>query len=275
MSAQVNSFITVIDDIYDLYGTLDELELFTEAVERWDINAVDELPDYIKICFLALFNSTNDMAFEVLKEKGFHVIKYLMKMWADLCKCYLLEAKWYYSGYTPSLEEYIENAWISISTPVMLVPSFFFVTNPITKESLESSTHNFTTECVEKYPAIIRHSSMILRLADDLGTSSDEIEKGDVPKSIQCYMHESGASEEEARQHIKFLISETWKQINEERVASSPFSKTFIEIVTNVARMAQCMYQHGDGHGAQDGENKDRILSLLINPIAHHSKEPL
>jgi hypothetical protein len=74
-----------------------------------------------------------------------------------------LEAKWYYSGYTPSLQEYIENAWISISAPTILVHAFFFVTNPITKEAMV---------CLEEYPNIIRWSSMILRLADDLGTSS-------------------------------------------------------------------------------------------------------
>ncbi|KAI4322584.1 hypothetical protein L6164_022261 [Bauhinia variegata] len=42
---EVVKLITVLDDIYDVYGTLDELELFTDVVQRWDVNAIDTLLD--------------------------------------------------------------------------------------------------------------------------------------------------------------------------------------------------------------------------------------
>ncbi|KAH7856149.1 hypothetical protein Vadar_033306 [Vaccinium darrowii] len=254
----VNALITTIDDVYDVYGTLDELELFTNAVERWDITAMEQLPAYMKICFLALFNSINEIGYYTLKDQGVHCIPYLQKMWADLCKCYLVEARWYYSGYTPTFEEYMNNAWISISGPVMLTHAYFLSTSPITMEGLE---------WLEKYPNIIRWSATILRLADDLGTSSDEMKKGDIPKSIQCHMHETGASEEEAREHIKYLIGETWKKMNKDQGVESPCSQTFVELAMNLGRMAQCMYQDGDGHAAQGVETKNRVLSLLINPV--------
>ena len=93
------------------------------------------------------------------------------------------------------------------------------------------------------------------------------MKRGDVPKSIQCHMYETGGSEEDARKHISYLIGETWKKLNEDGAVESPFLETFIGIATNLARKAQCMYQHGDGHGIEDGETKDRVLSLLVNPI--------
>ncbi|CAL5431431.1 unnamed protein product [Camellia sinensis] len=163
MSTKVYTLITIIDDIYDVYGSLEELELFTNAIERWDISAMEQLPDYMKICFLALFNSINEMAYDALKEQGLHIILHLKKVWTDLCKSYLLEAKWYYNGYTPTFEEYMKNAWISISGPVMLVHAYCFDSKSVTKEA---------SECLlESYPNIIRWSSIILRLSDDLGTS--------------------------------------------------------------------------------------------------------
>lgn len=74
--------------------------------------------------------------------------------------------------------------------------------------------------------------------------------RGDNPKSIQCYMHENGATEEEAREHMKALINNTWMKLNKERAsANSQFSREFIDCAMNIARMTRFMYGKGDGHG--------------------------
>ncbi|CAA2990551.1 (-)-alpha-terpineol synthase-like [Olea europaea subsp. europaea] len=78
---RIGVLITIIDDIYDLYGSLDELELFTDIVERGDVNALDQLPEYMRICFLALFNSTNEMAYDGLKDQDFNIIPNIQKLW--------------------------------------------------------------------------------------------------------------------------------------------------------------------------------------------------
>ncbi|XP_039016299.1 terpene synthase 10-like [Hibiscus syriacus] len=259
-STKVNALITTIDDVYDVYGTLDELEIFTQAVERWDINAMELLPEYMKICFLALFNSINEMAFGILKENGVHTIPFLKKAWADICKSYLLEAKWFHSGYIPTFKEYIDNAWVSISAPVILSHACSLTFDSTTKDCLEHWKEHYN---------IIYCSSLILRLADDLGTSVDELKRGDVPKSIQCYMYETGSSEAEAHEHVRKLIEATWKKMNGEylSMAHSTSSPTFVQIALNLARMAQCMYQYGDGHGVSDKETRHRVLLLLVSSI--------
>lgn len=110
---------------------------------------------------------------------------------------------------------------------------------------------------------------MIVRLSDDLGTSTIEMERGDNLKSIQCYILETRASEEDARERIKCLISETWKNINKYALEEySPIlPKACITAAMNFSRTAQCVYQYGDGHSSQDSISIDRVNALLVNPI--------
>ncbi|WMV12659.1 hypothetical protein MTR67_006044 [Solanum verrucosum] len=229
-------------------------------VARWNIKELDKLPDNMKMCYYALDNFINQVAADAFEEQGIFILPYLRNAWRDLCKSYLRVAKWYHSQYIPSMEEYIDNAWISISAPVILVHAYFLVANPVNKEALHYLENN--------YHEIIRCSALILRLANDLGTSSDELKRGDVPKSIQCYMNETQASEEEARQYIRVLISQTWKKLNEAHdLAAHPFPKIFVTCAMNLARMAQCMYQHGDGHGGNNSTTKNHIMALLFESV--------
>nr|BDN86179.1 isoprene synthase [Garcinia subelliptica] len=256
---KVFQLVTTIDDVYDVYGTQEELVLFTDAVERWDLDAVKDLPDYMKLCFLALYNTVNEMAYEILKETGENAIPYLIKAWTDLCKAFFQEAKWVYNKATPSFEEYLENAWRSVSGAVMLIHAYFMLGQMVSKDELEH---------LENYHELLRWPSVIFRLCNDLATSSAELARGETVNAISCYMNQAGVSEEEAREHINKVINDTWKKINKYQVVKTPFSEPFIETAINLARISHVQYQHGDGHGAPDTKSKDRIQTLIIEPIS-------
>lgn len=50
------------------------------CIFRWDIAAIDPLPNYMKICFIALHNTINDITSNAVKDHGVNVIQYLKKM---------------------------------------------------------------------------------------------------------------------------------------------------------------------------------------------------
>ncbi|KAG6528912.1 hypothetical protein ZIOFF_011104 [Zingiber officinale] len=256
-----NCFVTMIDDVYDVYGTLDELELFTRVVDRWDINAIEQLPDYMKILFLALFNTINDHGYKVMKEKGLNVIPYLKRSWADLCKAYLVEAKSYHRGYTPTIDEYLDNTWISISGPAAFTNAYCMANN-LTKQGLDRFS---------EYPAIAKPSSMLGRLYNDLATSTVYIYiyiciYRHTQKEI-CCMHERGVSEGVAREQVKELIRGNWRCMNGDRAAATSFEEMLKTVAMGIARASQFFYQNGDGYGKADGETMNQVMSLLINPI--------
>jgi hypothetical protein len=40
---------------------------------------MDVLPDYMKLCFFALFNSINEVAYDILRDQGVDSLPYLKK----------------------------------------------------------------------------------------------------------------------------------------------------------------------------------------------------
>ncbi|KAI6703946.1 hypothetical protein NL676_013082 [Syzygium grande] len=254
--------ILVIDDVYDLYGSLEELECFTGAITRWDSEQIQQLPECMKVCFRALHDVNHEIAYDIGKDEDWHrVLPNLTKAWADFCKALLTEAKWDKLGYTPSLEEYLSNAWTSASGPLILSHAYFFVGHM----KLED-----VADLLERNKDLIYNVSMIIRLCNDLGTSAAERDRGDAPSAVACYMREANVPEDVARKHIKELINEAWKNINAHFFsnAQTPSVRPFIDVTMNAARVAHMLYQFGDGFGVQDGDIRRQILSTVVEPLA-------
>ncbi|CAL1372583.1 unnamed protein product [Linum trigynum] len=260
--------ILVLDDVYDVYGSIEELHHFTTAIDKWNARELEELPEPMKLCFQALTDITEEISVEIQNERGWdddkQVQPHLQRVWGDFCQAMLVEAKWCRDGRTPSLKEYLTNGSVSSSGTVIAVHSFCSVSSSSSSEMkssfLEKSDHD-----------LIHNVCLIIRLCNDVGTSKVEQERGEAASSIACYMREADATEEEAKDYVKGLIAGVWKKINEQCFGQPPATpRRFVDITTNMARVAHNLYQDGDGFGGQDHKrhHKKQILSLLVHPLS-------
>lgn len=88
--------------------------------------------------------------------------------------------------------------------------------------------------------------------------------RGDNLKAVQCYMSDTGASEEEARKHVENMVHETWKILNRDLLGDYPFGEPFVSANPGIARTSQTFYQYGDGHGIPQHWTKDHLKSPLV-----------
>ncbi|KAK7362995.1 hypothetical protein VNO77_05120 [Canavalia gladiata] len=231
------SLVYIIDDIFDFSGSIHDLTLFTHAVKRWDLAAVEQLPDYMKACFKALYDITNEFAVKTHLKHGWNPISTLIKSWVRLCNAFLEEAKWFASGHVPKAEEYLKNGIVSTGAHVMLVHSFFLMGQGITEE---------TAILMDDFPSLVSSTATILRLCDDVEGDKDVSGDGHDGSYLKCYMNDHpGVSIEKTREHVNKLISDAWKRLNQEcLIDANPLPSSFAKLCLNATRMVPLMYSY-------------------------------
>nr|QPL17967.1 terpene synthase [Lathyrus odoratus] len=252
--------LDVIDDIFDNYGTLDELILFTNAIKRWDLDSMEQLPEYMKICYMALYNTTNEISYKIQTVHGINGLSYLKRTWMDMFDAYLEEAKWFNSGYVPSFRTYLDNGTISVGSCMAMVHATFLIGNGLSKE---------TISMMRPYPRLFTCTGEILRLWDDLGTSTEERERGDNASSIECLMEENNILDEnESRKHIRLLIRNLWRELNG-LAMNKTMPLSVVKSSLNMARTAQVIYQHGDDQSTFTVDDYVQTLIFSSLPTSH------
>ncbi|KAG6474521.1 hypothetical protein ZIOFF_068458 [Zingiber officinale] len=125
--SKIIAFIYLLDDIFDVEGSVDNLHLFVQAIQRWDDVSMNSLPNYMRACFKALNSTINEIAQIVLKEHGWNPIKYLKKSWIQLSNAFLMEAKWLSKNQVPTMDDYMKIATITCGVPTVLMHMYFLL----------------------------------------------------------------------------------------------------------------------------------------------------
>ncbi|KAL5804317.1 hypothetical protein ACOSQ3_031117 [Xanthoceras sorbifolium] len=215
---KVTAMASILDDTYDAYGTYEELELFTDAIQR------------------------------------------SMK---KLVKAYCVEAKWCNESYVPTMEEYMDISLVTTCYPMLAITS---VTPPDpTRPDRPGERYRDVLEWSsnDNYPKIIKASTIISRLMDDIVSHEFEQKRQHVVSSIECYMkQDAGVSEEEVIKMFRKEIFNAWKDINQEflkpTAAAAPMP--ILTRILNLSRVMNVIYKDDDGY----------TNSHVINTISIH-----
>ncbi|KAG9453042.1 hypothetical protein H6P81_005946 [Aristolochia fimbriata] len=258
ITTKLINLATVTDDIYDVYGTIEELQLLTDAIQRWELGAMEPLPECMKAYYRALLDTVNDIEDEISTQGHSYHIDYLKDAMKGFAKAYLQEAKWSESGYVPSVEEHMSASLITAGYPILPVASLLGMGDIVTREALD---------WILSRPDFMKASAVVARLLDDIASHKLEQERTHVASTVECYMKEHGVSEEEACEELRKMVANAWKKINLGLLRPTPFPFPILMGTLNLARTGELFYRNRDDYTNADGETKQNIISLFLNPI--------
>nr|WBO38701.1 terpene synthase 30 [Aquilaria agallochum] len=254
---------TVLDDMYDIQGSIEDLQKFTHAINLWDIKAVNELPDYMKVIYSAIVENGDQTARHASEHVGLNIdfLPRIKEQWESYCRAYMVEATWVREGYMPSFDDYMNNAWVSVG----IVPSMVY-----TLLAQACAIAKYLPDCLDNWAnsELFYWPCVITRLVDDLNSTDDEMERGE-PNAMVCYMMERGVPQEEAKVHIRGLLNNAWTRLMELGDPQAPghIPNSLLGVALSMCRSVQTIFLHGDWFGAQTQPKKDFLTQHLLTPI--------
>ncbi|KAF7851493.1 hypothetical protein BT93_L3779 [Corymbia citriodora subsp. variegata] len=230
---KLTTIISIIDDIYDVFGTLEELELFTEAIERWDVDVKDGLPKYMQECY------------KIMKKQA---------------RAYFTEAKWFHQNHVPTMEEYMPIALTTSGVGLIVVWSFLGMGDIVTKDVFDWLLFSD--------PKMVKASAVVSRLMNDIAGHKLEQKRGHAASAVECFMKQYGVTEEEAKEELRKQVVDAWKDINEELRHPTAVPMPLLVQILNHTRTMHMTYDGETDHYTHAGTKlKEHVTSLLVNPL--------
>ncbi|XP_027182188.1 viridiflorene synthase-like [Coffea eugenioides] len=247
MFAKIAVFVAIVDDAYDAYGTLEELKIFTDAVDRWDGNGIDQLPECLKTTYMTLLSLNKELEEILAKERRTYAFnKYIQEVWyhvlnlidyvnistviswENYTRTSFTQSKWFLTNELPPFADYLSNSLIT-STYYLLAAAAFL--------GMDSASEDFEKE---------RGS----------GTA------------IECYMKDYNVSEEEAMKKFEEMCEDAWKVMNEECLRPTTIPREIFKVMLNLARICEVVYDQREDKFTCPSYLEGYVKAMFIDSIS-------
>ncbi|KAF8032174.1 hypothetical protein BT93_D1184 [Corymbia citriodora subsp. variegata] len=255
---KVIALTSILDDIYDVYGTLEELVSYTEAIEKWDVDAMDGLPEYMQAHYKELLDLYDEIGNELAMKGRSYRLAYAKGAMKKQARGFFHEAKWFHTGYTPTLEEYMPLALLTTCYEALSITALVGMGDVVTRDAFEW----LLGDC-----KILRASQIICRFMDDISSHQFEQKRGHIASSVELLMKEKGISEKEANEELQKRVVDAWKDINEEFLRPTEVPMPILMRILNLSRVIDVLYTNGDHYTHSKTKVKEHITSLFVSPL--------
>nr|UXB54289.1 geranylene A synthase [Atractylodes lancea] len=257
ITTKIIILVLVLDDTCDAYAMIEEIRLLVDAINRWEITAVDQLPEYIKPFYKILLNEYADLEKQLANDGRSHHVNPSKAAFQEQARGYLKEAEWTHNGEVPSFEEYMKNGLTTSTHNVLSKSALMGMGEIVSEEGLA---------WYQSHPKILKASELISRLHDDVMTFQFERERGQSTTGVDAYAKIFGVSESAAVDELMKMIENAWKDINEGCLKPREVPMDLIAPILNLARMIDVAYKHNDGFTFPEKTLKNYITLLFVDP---------
>ncbi|GAB4843508.1 hypothetical protein Ancab_013470 [Ancistrocladus abbreviatus] len=253
-----SSYQKELKELTSSNATIEELELFNEAIQRWDISFANHLPDYMKLAYQFILDTFKEFERDLEKEGRSFCVRYAQEELKALSRAYLQEAKWFHKKYIPNYDEYFANAIVSSACTFVRVGSYLGMEEIAKREAFESIKTN---------PKATRAAGIIGRLMDDIGDHKFDKDRDYIVTAVKCYLKQYDVFEKVVHKELQRQIENAWMDLNEEILGPTIVPRPLLARSLNFCRAMDVIYKDLDGYTIVDEANKENIRAMLINPI--------
>ncbi|PKA54864.1 Alpha-humulene synthase [Apostasia shenzhenica] len=258
MAAKVIALLSISDDFYDVYGTLEELQGLTDVIQRWDVEAANRLNDYMRITLNVWNDTFNEFEEELSSDQKSYRVNYIKEMLKVISRAWLQETKWRDEEYIPPLKEHLEVSGVTTCYNIVSCASYLGMDDVATKEVFD---------WMLTFPKYVHHACMICRIVDDIRSHEFEQKRNHFASTVQSYMKEHEVSVDQACNALFKIVDDEWKSLNQEFLNSiSKYPRAILNKVVNYVRFLDTIYQRHDRY-THASLIKNCISMLLFDPI--------
>ncbi|MCD7466152.1 hypothetical protein HAX54_002580 [Datura stramonium] len=188
--AKCSIVITVADDFYDEEASLSELQILTEAIQRWDAKNLD---------------GPSKIIFEALDD-----------LWKETFHSWMMESLWSRSSNLPSMDKYLEVGMLSIGAHILVLHAASLGCPTLPSEMLGPING--------QYENITKLLMATTRLLNDIQSYQKEREVGKMNYTLLHFNENPSGQIEDSIDFVKEILREKKKEFLENVVMDIGFN---------------------------------------------------